>query len=153
MGKHQTHFVSLTAEERNFLERHCKNGTWKPREIIRAQILLLSDYNSDNPLEGHKIAEKLKCSLSNVAYRRKRFADTGSIEETLFDKPRKGRPTIVEGAVDAHMTKIACSHPPKGHAKWSLRLIKDRMVSLEIIETISHTTVGSALKKKKLSLG
>lgn len=153
MGRHQTHPIFLNAEERAFLENSCKKGDWSPRIVKRAKILLLADCNSEKPHEDEEIVDKLRCSKSAVAYRRKRFSDTGSIEDTLFDKPRNGRPTIIEGAVDAHMTKIACSSPPKGHAKWSLRLIKDRMVSLEIIETISHTTVGNALKKKRLSLG
>lgn len=153
MGRHQTNAVLLNDEERQLLEEQTKQGSWTPREVIRAKILLLADLNGTKPLEDADIAEKLKCSISSVAYRRKRFADTRSIEDTIFDKARSGRPTIIDGAVDAHMTTIACSSPPKGHSQWTLRLIKDRLITLDVIDSISHSTVGMALKKKKLNLG
>ncbi len=149
MGRHQTNAVQLTNEERCLLEEQCKKGSWSPREVTRAKVLLLADMNGPSPMQDEDIAEKLNCSKSAVSYRRKRFFVTGgSIEDTIFDKPRSGRPTIIDGAVDAHMTTIACSTPPEGHSKWTLRLIKDRLVKLEIIDSISHTTVGDALKKK-----
>lgn len=153
MGRHQTNLVFLTKEDRAFLAEHIKKGKWSPREVRRAKILLLADINGENPLHDEAIAKKLDCSLSSVSYRRKRFSQTRCIEDTLFDNPRTGRPTIIDGAVDAHMTAIACSHPPKGEARWTLRLIKDRLVELEIIDAISHTTVGRILKKKKSSPG
>jgi len=148
MGRHQTNVVLLTEKERTLLEEQSKHGTWTPREVTRSKILLLADMNGPDPLEDEEIVNELGCSKSAVRYRRKRFADTRSIEDTIFDKPRTGRPTIVDGAVDAHMTTIACSTPPEGHAKWTLRLIKDRLITLVIVDSISHTTVGDALKKK-----
>lgn len=153
MGRHQKNTVFLTNEERALLEEQTKGGSWSPREVTRAKILLLADLNGPHALQNEAIAEKLNCSKSSVAYRRKRFADTKSVEDTIFDNPRSGRPTIIDGAVDAHMTTIACSSPPDGRSKWTLRLIKDRLVSLEIIDNISHTTVGRTLKKKKSSPG
>lgn len=153
MGRHQTNEVLLTESERALLEEQIKHGSWSPREVIRAKILLFADLNGPTPLEDEDIALLLNCSVSSVAYRRKRFADTRSIEDTIFDKSRSGRPTIIDGAIDAHMTTIACSTPPEGHSKWTLRLIKDRLIALEVTDTISHTTVGQALKKKKSSLG
>jgi hypothetical protein len=95
MGRHQTNEVLLTHEERNVLEEQTKQGSWSPREVIRAKILLLADLNGPNPLEDEAIAKKLNCSISSVAYRRKRFADTRSVEDTIFDKSRSGRPTII----------------------------------------------------------
>jgi transposase len=152
MGRHQDNIVYLTQEERNFLSEYIKKGDWKPREVIRAKILLLSDLNGEALLD-REVAEKLSISLSAVRYRRKRFAETGSIEDSLFDNLRTGRPTIVDGATEAHMTAIACSEAPEGHAKWTLRLIKDRLITLEVIDSISHSTVGRALKKKKSNRG
>ena len=153
MGRHQTNAVLLTDEERALLEEQTKHGSWSPREVTRAKILLLADFNGPHCLEDEAIAEKLNCSLSSVAYRRKRFADTRSVEDTIFDKARSGRPTIVDAAVDAHVTMIACSTPPEGFARWSLNLIRDRVVSLEIIDDISSSTIGRTLKKKSLNLG
>lgn len=153
MGRRQTNAVFLTESERALFEKQTKNGSWSPREVLRAKILLLADFNGPTPLEDQDIALLLNCSVSSVAYRRKRFVDTKSIEDTIFDKSRCGRPSIIDGAVDAHITTIACSTPPEGHSKWTLRLIKDRLITLDITDTISHTTVGTTLKKKKLSLG
>jgi Homeodomain-like domain len=153
MGQHQKNIVHLTAKERDFLIQQTRIGQWKPREVIRAQILLLADVNGPNALEDKEICARLGCSKPAVVMRRKRFAQTQSIEDTIFDTYRSGRPTIVDGAVEAHITKIACSHPPKGNAQWSLRLIRDRVVSLEVIDDISASTVGRILKKKKSSLG
>lgn len=152
MAGHQSNIIHLTEQERKFLEEHCKKGDWSPRIVLRAKILLLADQKG-NPLFDHEIAEALGISLSTVRYRRRRFAETKSVEDTLFDKERAGRPTIIDGAVDAHMTAIACSEAPEGHAKWTLRLIKDRMIALEVVDNISHATVGRTLKKKKSSHG
>lgn len=153
MGRHQTNPVLLTNEERVLLEEHTKKGSWSPREVMRAKILLLADFNGSQPLEDEDIAKMLHCSISSVKYRRKRFSETRNIEDTIFDKVRSGRPTIIDGVVDAHMTTIACSTPPEGHSQWTLRLIKDRLIALEVIDNVSHSTIGLALKKKKLSLG
>jgi transposase len=150
---YQSHIVALSKKERDFLIEHCKKGDWTARVIIRAKILLLADQNADRTFSDPEIAEMLNISLSSVRYRRKRFSETKNIEDTLFDNSRSGRPTIIDGAIDAHMTTIACSEAPEGHAKWSLRLIRDRMVALDIIDSISHMTVGRVLKKKKSNHG
>ena len=118
MGRHQDHKVHLTEKERSFLEENTKKGDWTPRVVIRAKILLLADQNSSKPLLDHEIVEKLGCSLTAVRYRRTRFAETKSIEDTLFDKFRTGRPTIIDGAIDAHITTIACSEAPNGRCSF-----------------------------------
>lgn len=149
MARPQNSIVILTEKERDFLIEHCKKGDWSPRIVIRAKILLLADQSGESLLD-YEIADRLDISLSSVRYRRRRFAETKSIEDTLFDKERSGRPTIIDGAIDAHMTVIACSQAPEGHAQWTLRLIKDRLVALDVIDSISHTTVGRTLKKKEI---
>ena len=147
------HPVILNRDEREFLEKYIKSGDWTPRVVTRAKILLLADVNGPDMLTDEKIVAQIGCSLPTVFTRRKRFSLTRSLEDSLFDKARSGRPTIINGAVDAHMTAIACSTTPEGFADWTLRLIKDKLISLEIVETISHSTVGRILKKKKSSLG
>ncbi len=152
MGQHQINIVQLKPDERALLEHQTKSGQWKPNEVIRAKILLLADINGP-ALQDSAIAKHLGCSESTVVKRRKRFAKTQSIEDTIFDNPRSGRPTIVDGAIEAHVTMIACSTPPEGYAKWSLNLIRDRVVSLKVIDDISSSTIGRTLKKKSLNLG
>lgn len=153
MPTHPKHLVQLTQEERAFLEQHTKSGDWTPRQVTRARILLLADIDGPEVALDEEICERVGCSLSTVSKRRKRFIQTGSIEDTIFDRPRNGRPTIIDGAVDAQMTAIACSNPPEGRSKWTLRLIRDRMVSLEVVDEISHSTVARALKKRKSNPG
>lgn len=144
--------VSLTEKQRAFLSQHAKTGNWSPREAQRARILLLADVNGPDALPDDTIATRLECSVAMVAQRRRQFAKVGNIEDAIFDKPRSGRPTIVNGAVEAHMTTIACTTPPEGRAKWTLRLIQDRLMTLEVIDQISHTTVGRQLKKSHQAL-
>jgi transposase len=153
MGRHQSLAIYLTEKERALLEEQCRKGDWTPREVLRAKILLLADQNGPNPRMDKEIAQQLNCTLSTVWNRRNRFCETRSIEDTIFDKARTGRPSIIDGAIDAYMTTIACTEAPEGHARWTLRLIRDRMVALEIIDEISHSTVGRALKKKNSSRG
>ncbi len=143
--------IKLDSDERDFLNMHIKSGDWTPRQVLRAKILLFADVEGPYQYTDEIIVKELNCALATAFNIRKRFCTTGSIEDTLFDKPRTGRPTLVDGAIDAHMTTIACSEPPKGRSKWTLRMIKDRLVTLEIVDQISHMTVARALKKKKLN--
>lgn len=143
------HPIKLEEQERDFLNKHIRSGNWTPRQVTRARILLLADIDGPHQYIDKKISKELQCSQATVFNTRKRFSLQGSIEDTLFDKPRPGRPKLVDGVIDAHMTTIACSTPPEGHAKWTLRMIKNRLITLEVVEKISHMTVGRALKKKK----
>lgn len=152
MPSHPKHIVKLTDNERELLTQQCQSGDWPPRQVIRAKILLLADIDGPALLD-EEISERLGCTVRTICNRRKQFAVTGSVEDTIFDKPRTGRPTLIDGAVDAHMTTIACSTPPDGRSQWTLRLIRDRMIALEVVETISHTTVRAGLKKKKSNPG
>ena len=153
MGQHQRNIVCLTDTERAFLEQHTKSGQLRPREVQRAKILLLADIYGPHAMQDSEISRCLGCSESAVIYRRRRFSQTQRIEATLFDSPRSGRPKIVDGAVEAHITMIACSAAPKGYARWSLNLIRDRVVTLDVIDDISSSTIGRVLKKKSSSRG
>ncbi len=153
MGQHQKNIVHLNDNERAVLKQHTKSGQWRPREVQRAKILLLADINGPHAMQDSEISKNVGCSIATVIYRRRRFAQTQSIEDTLFDKARSGRPTIVDGAVEAHVTRLACSTPPEGYARRSLKLIRDRVVTLDIVDEISPSTVGRVLKKKSSSRG
>lgn len=153
MGQHQRNIVHLTDDERTLLEQHTKSGQWRAREVLRAKILLLADINGPYAMQDSEISQQLGCSEGAVIYRRRRFAQTQSIEDTLFDNPRTGRPTLVDGAVEAHITMVACTTAPDGYARWSLNLIRDRVVALKVIDDISPSTIGRVLKKKSSSRG
>ena len=88
-------------------------------------------------------------TVSNI--KKRYFA--GGLREALHDRPRPGRPPKITGDVEAHLIAQVCSEPPEGHERWTLRLLADRLVELELVESISHVAVGKRLKKTNLSLG
>lgn len=151
MGKKQKHEIRLTQEERTFLIDKTSSGDWSARKIKRAQVLLKTDKNQKKPLEDSEVAEELHCSRSIVPIIRARFAKQRL--KSLEDKPRAGRPKKFDGESEAHIIATACSNPPEGRERWTLRLIADRVVRLTEVETCSHSTVGNILKKANLSLG
>jgi transposase len=151
MGQKQQHEVRLTEEQRNFLIEKTSSGNWAARKIKRAQMLLKADKNQKNPMEDLAIAKDLHCCRFTISLLRKRFGREGL--GCLDDKTRAGRPKKFDGDVEAHVTKIACSSPPDGRERWTLRLIADRIVTLTEVETCSHTSIGNILKKTNLSLG
>jgi hypothetical protein len=78
---------------------------------------------------------------------------TGGVNGALFEKPRPGAKPKIDGEVEAHLIALTCSDPPEGYERWTLRLLADRLVTMEVIDSISHVAVGDALKKMNLSLG
>jgi transposase len=150
MGKRQKHQVKLTKQERALLIEKISSGKWQARNVKRAQILLKADKNQDYPQQDWAIAEDIYCSRRMVTKLRERFAKEGL--SCLEDKPRMGRRRKFDGDVEAHIIAVACSTPPEGHKRWTLRLIANRVVLLTD-QSCSHTSVGSILKKTNLSLG
>lgn len=147
--------ISLTVDERTNLERGSSSGKWKARKVRRARVFLLADVGTGankERLRDAEIAIRTGCSKSTIGNLRKRFQveRLGALEE----KPRSGRPKIVDGQIEAQMIAIACSEAPEGRERWTLRLIADRLVDLvDELEDISYTTIGKALKKTNSSLG
>lgn len=137
--------VKLNDHERKELEEFVSRGKKGAREINRARILLLSDEGK----KGKEISKLLGISLPSIYSMRKKYSQSKDehILEILQDEPRSGRPMKIDSRVEANITVIACSDPPKGSAKWTLRMIADRVVKLEVIDSISHESVRSSLKK------
>jgi len=146
MGKHIP--IYLTTEQRNELERLIRTGHSPARTQTRARILLLSDRSDGQKRTAREVAAALLCSPSTVAHVRHRFNQEG-LQAALYDKPRPGQKPKVTGDIEAKLTMLACSQPPAGHARWTLRLLADRMIELEYIDYISHVTVGEVLKKTR----
>lgn len=145
MKRIRKHLVHLTASERSTLQAFVSSGQKKAREITRARILLLAD-------AGHTDAEivtALGCCRPMVWAMRKRYAagHFDRLVEVLHEAPRGGRPIRIDSRVEAQITLIACSDPPPGAARWTLHLIADQLVKLEMVESISHERVRQALKK------
>lgn len=147
--------VTLTNEERERLEAIIKEGKQSARKFNRAKILLLADEGLEGPaMTDEAIAEKLDVSMSTVSRVRKLLITEGQIEDVLnFNHHKAGRPTKIDGKVQATLIAQACSTPPEGRCKWTLRLLAAQLVELEVIDSISPTAIGTALKKMNLNLG
>lgn len=143
--------VKLEKEERSELIRLTLAGKIGVRKLNRVKILLLADENNES---GHKtdkeIAEKLDISNATIARIRRRYAEEG-LDPALNAKERSGRPPGISGEARAQITALACSDPPEGFGRWTLRLLADKVVELDFVDGISHSTVGEILKKTKSS--
>jgi homeodomain-containing protein len=150
MGRQQIHGVALTVEEREFIIKNTKSGDWSPREVKRALILLKADKNSESK-KDQEIADELHCCQYTVTKLRERFAMQRL--KAIHDKPRTGRPRIIDGDVEAHIVAVACSEAPEGREHWTLRLIAGKVVSLTDVESCSYSSVRNVLKKTNLNRG
>jgi transposase len=140
--------VELTEEERTKLEALTTKGTAKARRIKRALILLAAD--EGDTVEA--IAAKLRVGTATVERVRKRFVEE-SLDAALSERQRPGKPRLLDGRQEAHVLALACSDPPVGRARWTLQLLADRLVELNIVESICDETVRRTLKRGMLSPG
>lgn len=143
--------VELTLEEYAFLTSYVARGQKSARQINRARTLLLSHDGKDD----QEIANLLGLSRVTVYHIRKKYHHQpyDHIVDILQDKPRQGRPIVLDSKVEANVAMIACSAAPKGAARWTLHLIADKLVQLNVVDSISHESVRSLLKKTNSSLG
>lgn len=150
MGKH-TH-IELTTEQRTELEHLIRTGDAPARTNTRARILLLSDRSQGQKRTDQEVADAALCSQSTVINVRRRFLTSG-LKSALYDKGWPGAPPKFTGEVEAKLTMLACSEAPGGAARWTLRLLAERMIELGYVDYISHVTVRELLKKTNSSLG
>ena len=139
--------VFLNDKERKYLRKLVSTGTDKARKLTRARILLLTDESPSGPCNKDKaIMDSLGVCARTVAATRERFVGEG-IQGALNEKPRSGRPREFTSRDEAKLTLIACSEAPEGRNRWSVRLLADKMVELEIVDSISRESVRKYLKK------
>ena len=142
------HVVMLKPEERMQLLALTQKGKTGARKLRRAHILLLADEG----MKDTEIAAAVKASVSTVERTRKCFFQSG-VDKALVEKPRPGATPRLDGRAEARLTALACSDPPEGRGKWTMQLLADRLVELEIVDTISDETVRRTLKKTISSPG
>jgi transposase len=146
--------VTLTAEERSALTALAEKGKAAARTLTHARILLKADQSEAGPAwTDEAIVEALDASLSTVSRVRQAFVEAGLDVALHRRAPSKPRPHKLDGAQEAHLIALACSKAPAGHARWSLRLLADRLVRLEYVDTVSHETIRQVLKKTSSSPG
>lgn len=141
------YIVRLTAEERSELKGIVKKGKGPAYKIKHAHVLLNSDADGPN-LTDERIAKMLHCNRNTVVNVRKRLVEQG-FESALQRKKRENPPVkkILDGEKEARLIALACGETPEGRSGWTLRLLADKLVELEVVESISYRTVGRALKK------
>ena len=145
------YLVRLSEEERQTLEELVSRGKAAAYKIKHANILLNIDVNGQGWTD-EKAAISFSCHRNTVANLRERLVTEG-LELALNRKPSKTPPRqqVMDGAAEAKLIALRCGEPPVGQAKWTLRLLADRAVELEIVPTISHETVRQVLKKRMQS--
>jgi len=149
MSKKPTEYVvKLTDEQNSELLSLVNKGECNARVIKRANILLLSAQGKI----ALEIAKDLNTSDQTVYNIRRRFAQEG-LDAALYDKPRKGVDKLLQFEQEAYIIALACSDPPDGRERWTIRLLTDKVVQLGIVDEISRETVRRTLKKTNLSRG
>ncbi|HWV24266.1 MAG TPA: helix-turn-helix domain-containing protein [Thermomicrobiales bacterium] len=143
-----TYRVILSDDERAELHTRISAGVAPARELTRARILLKADRSDAGPAwSDAMIAGALEVHPSTVSRVRRQCVDQG-LEATLARKsPDRLSPRTLDGEQEAHLVAMTCSTPPTGCARWSLRLLAEELIRLEVVETISHETVRQVLKK------
>ena len=134
-------YLQLSEDHHSYLTNLLAKGTLNARVARRASALL----QLHQGLELNKIASNLGVVYQTVSDWRDKYFQSGV--DFLEDKPRTGRPSFFDGVDRAKISSLACSDAPTGHAQWSLRLLADKAVELELVERISYSKVREILKK------
>src|SRR4051812_1865512 len=143
--------VTLEPEERQHLHDLIAAGRAAARKLSHARILLKADAADGGPAwPDHRIADALEVSSTTVERVRQRFVEQG-LDAALDRKPRErpARPIKLDGRAEAQLIALACSAPPEGRATWTMQLLADKLVELEVVESISDETVRTTLKKTR----
>lgn len=144
--------VTLTEAEREELQQLIRAGKTAARTQSHARILLKADSGPEGPAwTDEAIHEALEVSRSTIARVRERFVEEG-LDAALYSKHwGQPKPRKLDGEQEAHLIALACSTPPEGYRRWTLRLLAEAMVEREEVETLSHETVRQTLKKTNSS--
>ena len=147
------YIVRLTANERAELNDLIRTGKRAASVLIHARILLKADASADGPgWDDAQIAEAVECGASTVYRVRQAFVEAGLPAALLRKKPIGRQYRKLDGVQEAHLIALACAAPPEGRARWTLRLLADRLVELAVVESISPECVRMTLKKRTQAL-
>lgn len=147
--------VTLLADEREELESITRKGSHQSQKVINALILLNCDEGefNDHRTRGEDVATILRISMRKVDRVKKRFVEEGLDAALGGRQSQRSYVCKADGEFEAHLVALSCGEPPKGFARWSLRLLADRAVELEYIDSVSYETVRRVLKKTKSNRG
>ena len=139
---HKKYIVSLSADERTQLLELIKKGTLAARKLRRAYILLRADEGETD----EAIAASLHIHRTTIERTRQRFVE-GNLDGALAERPRPGGKRKLDDKQEARLIAVACSTPPEGQTRWTMQLLADELVALQVVDTISDETVRRTLKK------
>ncbi len=150
----KTFQVQLSLAERARLQTLVSNGSATAHTHIHARILLKADEGPDGPAwTDAMISSALSVGMSTVARVRQTAVQEGLSAAVQRKLPKRVYARTLDGAAEAHLVALACSTPPEGAGRWSLRLLADQMVELDYVDTVSHETVRQTLKKTNSNPG
>ena len=146
--------VGLSAADRQALSKVTTAGTHPARMIMRARVLLELDENAGPVADRAVVAHQVGVAENTVRVIAKRFVETGDVEATIGRKQRETPPVppMVTGEVEARLVALACSTPPEGRGRWSLRLLEKHVTLIEDLPALDHSTIGRVLKKRNCVL-
>ena len=142
------YIINLNEDERRDLEQMTRKGQAPVRRVKRAQILL----HAAEGKTDKAVAQALRVAEATVFRTRRRFVEQG-LEAALKESPRPGKARKLNGKQEAFLVALACSQPPKGYQSWTMQMLADQLVTLDVVDSISDETVRRTLKRGKSSLG
>jgi transposase len=148
MGRHQQYPVPLDEEERHWLLTFINKGASGARQLKRAHMLLLAAEGKSD----REVAEALHANPQTVGNIRRKYADDG-LEAALHDRPRPGGERKLTATGEATLIALACSEPPDGRVDWTMQMLADKLIELNLVESISDETVRRTLKKTSSNRG
>jgi transposase len=148
------HRVHLSETQRHELSKRITSGHGSARELAHARILLKADEGSGGPAwRDEQIGRALDVSIATIERVRKRFVADGLAAAVRRKQPAREYRRALDGEAEAHLIALSCSEPPAGRARWSMRLLANRLVELHVVEAVSDETVRRTLKKTCSSRG
>lgn len=149
--------IRLNEQERAELLKAAQSNRRSVREKTRARALLLSDESrprcEDGSVQDGEIAARLGCSSLTVSNIRRRACERGALESIRRDVQKHRKARKLDGRGEAALVAVTCSSPPTGRARWSLRLLRERLIEMEVVENIGLETVRTTLKKTHSNRG
>jgi len=149
----EKYIVSLSVDERERLNALIQKGKAPARQLLKARILLKADASeAGEAWSDGRIADALDTSIDTIARTRQQLVEDG-LDAALTRKhsPNSARKRVFDGAAEAKLIAVACSEPPKGRSRWTLKLLESAVVELNIVERASDNTIGRRLKKTRSS--
>lgn len=144
------YIISLTSEERQQIEIVARSYRHSARERSRAKILLLADENQEGgSLKDSDIAQQVQCTQSQVEKMREKAIERGAVEALKHKAQQGRRERKLDGEAEANLTTIACSKAPEGRKRWTLQMLADKLIQMQVVESIDRSTIYRTMKKTR----